>query len=52
MRRVLAAVATAGLLLGGAVVATGAYADDDRGRPGYAPAIAWGRCADPALAAR
>ncbi|HET6530336.1 MAG TPA: alpha/beta hydrolase [Actinoplanes sp.] len=48
MRRVLAVAAAISLLAGG--VAT-AYAGD-RGGPGYAPAIAWGKCTDPALAAR
>jgi pimeloyl-ACP methyl ester carboxylesterase len=52
MRRVLAVVATAGLLLGGAAVATGAHADDDRGQRGYAPTIAWGDCAEAALRLR
>ncbi len=52
MRRVLAIAAAVGLTVGGAAVTATAYADDDRGTPGYTPAIAWGRCADEGLRSR
>ena len=49
MRRLLAVAAAISLVVGGSVAA---YADDDRGVPGYTPAIDWGKCANPALTAR
>ena len=52
MRRVLAIATAIGLTVGGAAVTATAHADDDRGGPGYWPAIAWGACADQGLRAR
>ena len=52
MRRVLAVAAAISLAAGGVAVAAAAYAGEDRGVPGYGTAIDWGKCADPALAAR
>ncbi len=52
MRRVLAIAAAVGLTVGGAAITATAYADDDRGAPGYRPAIAWGTCDDEGLRAR
>jgi pimeloyl-ACP methyl ester carboxylesterase len=52
MRKVLAVAAAISLAAGGAAITATAYADDDRGDPGYPPAIAWGKCANHALAAR
>ena len=52
MRRILVAATALGVTMAGATVATGAWAGEDRPAPGYAPTIAWGKCADEALAAR
>ncbi len=52
MRRLLAIAAAVGLTVGGAAITATAYADDDRGAPGYRPAIAWGTCDDEGLRAR
>ena len=52
MRRLLAIGATIGLLVGGAAITADAYADPVRDKPGYPPAITWGKCADEGLRAR
>lgn len=49
MRRVLAIATAVGLAVGGAAITATAHADDDRGTPGYRPAIAWGTCDDRGL---
>ncbi|MEV6637689.1 alpha/beta hydrolase [Actinoplanes sp. NPDC051470] len=52
MRRILVAATAIGVTLAGAAVAANAWAEEDRPAPGYAPPIAWGKCADQALASR
>ena len=52
MRRVLAVATAIGLAVGAGASSANAYAEEVRGKPGYAPALTWGTCTVAGLAAR